>query len=99
MKDRLLSSSLVVSLGFLLLVSLVINGIVVALSGQLTRFLPGLGVYLISALNFVFSIAVVTIPIQKNSFLRQLRPFEQFGEVFVPIYNFPNPNSHRLNAV
>ena len=61
LKDRLLSSSLVVSLGFLLLVSLVINGIVVALSDGLTRFLPGLGVYLITALNFVISTAVVTV--------------------------------------
>ena len=60
-KDRLLSSSLVVSLGFLLLVSLVVNGIVLALSDQLTRLLPGLGVYVISAINFAISTAVVTI--------------------------------------
>ncbi|GAB4031839.1 YihY/virulence factor BrkB family protein [Spirosoma jeollabukense] len=61
LKDRLLSSSLIVSLGFLLLVSLVVNGIVLALSGQLTRFLPGLGVYVISAINFAISTIVVTI--------------------------------------
>ncbi len=61
LKDRLLSSSLVVSLGFLLLVSLVVNGIVLALSDQLGRFLPGISVYLISALNFVVSTAVVTV--------------------------------------
>ena len=60
-KDRLLSSSLIVSLGFLLLVSLVVNGIVLALSSQLTRFLPGLGVYVISAVNFAISTIVVTI--------------------------------------
>ncbi|SOD92479.1 YihY/virulence factor BrkB family protein [Spirosoma fluviale] len=60
-KDRLLSSSLIVSLGFLLLVSLIVNGIVLALSDQLTRFMPGLGVYVISALNFLISAAVVTI--------------------------------------
>lgn len=60
-KDRLLSSSLVVSLGFLLLVSLVVNGIVLALSDQLTRLLPGLGAYVISAINFAVSTAVVTI--------------------------------------
>ena len=46
-KDRLLSSSLVVSLGFLLLVSLVVNGMVLALSAELTRFLPDIGVYII----------------------------------------------------
>jgi membrane protein len=61
LKDRLLSSSLVVSLGFLLLVSLVVNGIVLALSDQLTRFLPGLGAYVISAINFAVSAAVVTV--------------------------------------
>lgn len=61
LKDRLLSSSLVVSLGFLLLVSLVVNGIVLALSDQLTRFLPGLGVYIISGINFAISTAVVAL--------------------------------------
>jgi len=61
LKDRLLSSSLVVSLGFLLLVSLVVNGIVLALSDQLTRLLPGLGVYVISAINFAISMAVVAV--------------------------------------
>ncbi|MBO0951042.1 YihY/virulence factor BrkB family protein [Fibrella forsythiae] len=60
-KDRLLSSSLVVSLGFLLLVSLLINGLILALSDRLGRFLPGLSVYLISAINFLISTAVVTI--------------------------------------
>ncbi|GAB3942838.1 YihY/virulence factor BrkB family protein [Spirosoma harenae] len=60
-KDRLLSSSLVVSLGFLLLVSLVVNGLVLALSNQLTQFLPGLGVYIISTFNFLLSTGVITI--------------------------------------
>lgn len=58
--DRLLSSSLVVSLGFLLLVSLLINGVVLALSDVLTRFIPGLGIVLISGLNFLISTAVIT---------------------------------------
>lgn len=61
LKDRLLSSSLVVSLGFLLLVSLIVNGIILALSDTLTRFLPGLGVWLISGLNFIISTAVITV--------------------------------------
>ncbi|RYF77980.1 MAG: YihY/virulence factor BrkB family protein [Cytophagaceae bacterium] len=60
-KDRLLSSSLIVSLGFLLLVSLVVNGLVLALSDQLSRYLPGVSVYLISGVNFAVSTAVVTI--------------------------------------
>ena len=61
LQDRLLSSSLVVSLGFLLLVSLIINGIVLALSSTLTHYLPGVGVYVISAINFLISTAVVTV--------------------------------------
>lgn len=61
LKDRLLSSSLVVSLGFLLLVSLVVNGLVLTLSDGLNRMLPGLGVYLISAINFLISTGVVSV--------------------------------------
>ncbi len=60
LQDRLLSSSLVVSLGFLLLVSLIINGLVLAMSGFMTRYIPLVGVYLISAFNFLVSTAVVT---------------------------------------
>ncbi|QIP14267.1 YihY/virulence factor BrkB family protein [Spirosoma aureum] len=60
-KDRLLSSSLVVSLGFLLLVSLVINGLVLALSDFLTRYIPGIGVFIISAFNLLISTGVVAV--------------------------------------
>ena len=60
-KDRLLSSSLVVSLGFLLLVSLLINGLVLALGDVLTRYMPQISVLLISALNFAVSTLVVTL--------------------------------------
>lgn len=60
LQDRLLSSSLVVSLGFLLLVSLVVNGLVLSLSNVLNRYIPALGVYLISTANFLISTAVVT---------------------------------------
>ena len=61
LKDRLLSSSLVVSLGFLLLVSLVVNGMVLALGDQLSRFLPSLGTYVLSAINLLISTAVVAL--------------------------------------
>lgn len=60
-KDRLLSSSLVISLGFLLLVSLIINGMVLALSDFLTRYIPGLSVLLISVFNFALSTGVVAV--------------------------------------
>jgi membrane protein len=60
-KDRLLSSSLVISLGFLLLVSLLINGMILALSDVITRYLPGISVLIISGLNFAVSTFVVTL--------------------------------------
>jgi membrane protein len=60
-KDRLLSSSLVVSLGFLLLVSLVINGLILALGDRLGRLLPGLSVYVVSGINFLISTAVISL--------------------------------------
>ncbi|MEZ0486550.1 YihY/virulence factor BrkB family protein [Fibrella aquatica] len=60
-KDRLLSSSLVVSLGFLLLVSLVINGLILALGDRLGRLLPGLSIYVVSGINFLISTAVISL--------------------------------------
>ncbi|WP_206170567.1 YihY/virulence factor BrkB family protein [Spirosoma pollinicola] len=60
-KDRLLSSSLVVSLGFLLLVTFIINGLLLTLSDGLTRYFPSVSVGLISALNFGVSTVVVTL--------------------------------------
>lgn len=60
LKDRLLSSSLVVSLGFLLLVSFIVNGLVLALSDVLTHYIPKFGILLISGFNFLVSTAVIT---------------------------------------
>jgi len=61
LKDRLISSSLIVSLGFLLLVSLIVNGLVLALSDFLTRYIPSLGVVIISGFNFALSTSVVAV--------------------------------------
>jgi membrane protein len=60
-KDRLLSSSLIVALGFLLIVSLVVNGMVLALSDIITRFLPDITVIFINILNLAISFIVITI--------------------------------------
>jgi membrane protein len=60
-KDRLLSSSLIVGLGFLLIVSLVVNGMVLALSDILTRFLPDITLIFVQILNVVISFLVITI--------------------------------------
>ncbi len=60
-QDRLLSSSLIVGLGFLLIVSLVVNGLVLALSGILTRFLPDITVIFVQVINIVISFIVITV--------------------------------------
>lgn len=58
-KDRLLSSSLVIGLGFLLVVTLVVNGVLLAITGRLQRFLPDLTVSLFNILNFALSFGIV----------------------------------------
>ncbi|TAF43288.1 MAG: YihY/virulence factor BrkB family protein [Sphingobacteriales bacterium] len=49
--DRILSLSMIASLGFLLIVSLIINGLVLATSSILTRFLPDITLLIIHLLN------------------------------------------------
>jgi membrane protein len=60
LKDRLLSGSLIISLGFLLLVSLLINGALLALSDRLKIYLPDVTVLLFNAINLVISFLVIT---------------------------------------
>ena len=59
--DRLLSGSLIVALGFLLLVSLIINGALLAVSDHLKTFLPGITVVIFNVLNVVVSFVVITL--------------------------------------
>jgi len=61
LKDRLLSSSLIVSLGFLLAVSLIINGALVALTDRLARVLPQITLFLADVINTLVSFLVITI--------------------------------------
>ena len=49
--NRLISFSLIISLGFLLMVSLLLNTVVGAMSKQLLKLLPSNGVYLVDILN------------------------------------------------
>src|SRR5690606_11596023 len=44
-KDRLLSSSLVIGLGFLLVVTLIINGVILAFTERLQRIFPDISVF------------------------------------------------------
>jgi membrane protein len=59
--DRLLSFSIVVTLGFLLLVSLVITGLVEALSNRLLHIFPDIALLLIYIFNLLLTFTVVTL--------------------------------------
>jgi membrane protein len=59
-KDRLLSGSLIISLGFLLLVSFIINGALLAVSDRLKTFLPDITVVVFNVVNVVVSFIVIT---------------------------------------
>lgn len=59
LQNRFLSFSLIISLGFLLLVSLIINIAINALSTRLERFLPGITVTLFDLINLVITLIVI----------------------------------------
>lgn len=60
-KDRLLSSSLIVGLGFLLVVSLIINGALKALNDMLIERFPDVTLIVFNILNIVISFIVITL--------------------------------------
>lgn len=60
-KNRLLSGSMIVTIGFLLLVSLIINGALLALSDHLQHFLPAITVTLFNILNALISFVVIAV--------------------------------------
>ena len=60
-KDRLLSFSMIATLGFLLLVSLVINGALLAVSERLKTFLPDVTVFIFNIVNILISFIVITV--------------------------------------
>ena len=59
LKDRLLSSSLIVGLGFLLIVSLVVNGALLALSEWLKGYFPDVTLIVFQILNILLSFIVI----------------------------------------
>jgi membrane protein len=58
---RLLSFSIVVSLGFLSLVSLIINGLIEALGNHLKKAFPELAVIVIYGVNLIITFVVITL--------------------------------------
>ncbi|MCC2600258.1 YihY/virulence factor BrkB family protein [Sphingobacterium sp. FBM7-1] len=61
LKDRLLSSSLVIGLGFLLVVTLIINGAILAFTDRLQQYFPDVTVFLFNAINFFLSFGVIFV--------------------------------------
>jgi len=58
--NRLISFSLVVGMGFILLVSLIVNALLTLLSDKLTRLIPNYTVYLFQLINTAIIIVVIT---------------------------------------
>ncbi|MES2873078.1 MAG: YihY/virulence factor BrkB family protein [Bacteroidota bacterium] len=58
--NRVLSFSMVIGLGFLLIVSLVINGIVLALSAKLQIYFPDITLLVINVFNLVLTFIVIS---------------------------------------
>lgn len=59
--NRLLSFSLVISLGFILLVSLALNGIIEILNNRLTAMFPGIAVITAYVFNVVLTFGIITL--------------------------------------
>lgn len=59
--DRLLSLAMVISLGFILLVSLVIDAVLVVFQNSVSKLLPDFTLYLLSAINIAISLAFITV--------------------------------------
>lgn len=60
LSNRLLSFSIVIGMGFLLLVSLVINAVLNAISARLTRIFPNSDIDLFTSLNMVILVVTIT---------------------------------------
>lgn len=59
--NRLLSFSIVISLGFLSLVSLLVNGLLEALGGKMEELFPQVAVALIYAINLLVTFLIITL--------------------------------------
>ena len=59
--DRLLSSSLIIGLGFLLVVTLVVNGLILAFTDRLMRYFPDAAVHAVDIVNFFLTFGITFI--------------------------------------
>ena len=58
--NRFISFSMIISLGFLLIVSLVINGLVLALSAKLNQYFPDITIFFVNLINLALTFAVIS---------------------------------------
>ncbi len=58
--NRVLSFSLIISLGFLLIVSLIINGLILTLSDQLSQYFPDLTILVINIFNAGLTFIIIS---------------------------------------
>jgi len=61
LRARVLSFGLILGIGFLLLISLVVNGAIAASQVYLASYFPGTALVLLQAWDYAFSVAVITI--------------------------------------
>lgn len=59
--DRLISFSLILSLGFVMIVSLVLNAVAAAISGKIVQWLPGMGDALVFIIDTGVSLFITTV--------------------------------------
>lgn len=59
--NRAISFSMVLGLGFLLIISLIANGIIMAMSGYLTQFLPDISIYLVEWIGTGITFLTITV--------------------------------------
>jgi uncharacterized BrkB/YihY/UPF0761 family membrane protein len=58
--NRVLSFSMIISLGFLLIASLIINGLILALSDRLSQYFPDLTIFLINYFNVGLTFMIIS---------------------------------------
>lgn len=58
--NRVLSFSMILGLGFLLIVSLIINGLVLALSNKLNQYFPDITILLVNAFNIILTFIIIS---------------------------------------
>lgn len=61
LQDRLLSSSIIVGLGFLLIVTFIINGLLIAVSDWLKSYFPDTTILIFQFINVALSFGIITL--------------------------------------